>query len=677
MKGRQIAALLAASSMLISLTAAASAWDETEMEALEVPFTAALTDQGDAETEPAGSLGPYVYTDHLDGEEQLSAGDVSGSGLFTDIDTSSEDLMDGIDLEETESAITEEAEPEKETESFAAAAADESANEDSADKADDSFLEQYKDCPVLNIGEMRTIVVQSDRDTALLVKPETSGYYNIRTYDIDDEVDTFGQILDENGVMIDDDDDGSNYIDESTAYLLHVSLEAGKTYVLLSKQLGYGERSVQVKAEKTAEIKELFVSTERLPILLEGDVGVGNYYQDEEYEFLSDIGQYLDITARTDDGEMTIPYGTAGLDVEGIVDAKYGKENPLTVTMDGVSTTLAVPVAGVFSDYSGRVYPALELNQPKTINYNGKIESGIVEFSAPASGIYRLSSSSGKELFSYVVDPTDNEEAIGYLEKEDPIDRNFYLTQGQKALIITENEYPGQSADYTLTIKLVRTNENGSGYQTPGGGTEHTHSFGAWKRTKEPTVFAAGQDTRTCACGVSENRPVAKLVPFAQLNVSGTLPLKKGQKTSAVRVSYAAGDSVKSVVSSNPKNVTASADGDAITLKGDKTGASTVRVILASGVSASFKVKVQKKEVKAKKIQVNTAKITLKKGKTYSLAVTVVPITTKEKVKYQSSDKKIATVSGKGVIKAKKKGKAVITVKCGKKSKKIKVIVEG
>ena len=45
------------------------------------------------------------------------------------------------------------------------------------------------------------------------------------------------------------------------------------------------------------------------------------------------------------------------------------------------------------------------------------------------------------------------------------------------------------------------------------------------------------------------------------------------------------------------------------------------------------------------------------------------------KAKWASSNKKVATVSSKGVITAKKKGTATITIKSGSKSVKVKVIV--
>ena len=47
-----------------------------------------------------------------------------------------------------------------------------------------------------------------------------------------------------------------------------------------------------------------------------------------------------------------------------------------------------------------------------------------------------------------------------------------------------------------------------------------------------------------------------------------------------------------------------------------------------------------------------------------------------EKVTYKTSNKKIATVTSKGKVKGVRKGTAKITIKCGKKSKTIKITVK-
>lgn len=70
--------------------------------------------------------------------------------------------------------------------------------------------------------------------------------------------------------------------------------------------------------------------------------------------------------------------------------------------------------------------------------------------------------------------------------------------------------------------------------------------------------------------------------------------------------------------------------------------------------------------------ELSSEDITLEEGKTKTLKVNG----TSSKVKWSSSNKSIATVSSKGVVKAKKAGKATITAKCGGRSLKCKVTVK-
>ena len=83
----------------------------------------------------------------------------------------------------------------------------------------------------------------------------------------------------------------------------------------------------------------------------------------------------------------------------------------------------------------------------------------------------------------------------------------------------------------------------------------------------------------------------------------------------------------------------------------------------------------------AKKILVrakgyDAEKITLIKGKKVRLAVSVKPKKASQKVKFASSKKKVATVNGSGMVRAKKAGKTVITITAaGGKKKKLTVRV--
>ena len=78
----------------------------------------------------------------------------------------------------------------------------------------------------------------------------------------------------------------------------------------------------------------------------------------------------------------------------------------------------------------------------------------------------------------------------------------------------------------------------------------------------------------------------------------------------------------------------------------------------------------------AKKITGVPKKLTIKLKKSATLKPVVTPISNTDKVTYTSSNKKVVTVSTKGVLKAKKAGKATITVKCGDVSVKCTVTVK-
>lgn len=88
---------------------------------------------------------------------------------------------------------------------------------------------------------------------------------------------------------------------------------------------------------------------------------------------------------------------------------------------------------------------------------------------------------------------------------------------------------------------------------------------------------------------------------------------------------------------------------------------------------ASCKVTVNR--VKTSKITLNIKKVILEKGKTKKLKATVSPKNTDDKVKWKSSNKKIATVTSKGKVKAKNLGIAKITATAGKKKATCKVTV--
>lgn len=203
-----------------------------------------------------------------------------------------------------------------------------------------------------------------------------------------------------------------------------------------------------------------------------------------------------------------------------------------------------------------------------------------------------------------------------------------------------------------------------------------SHTMGSWKVIKEATALSTGVQERICSIcgGAKETKSIAKLAATVTLNtgINTTTPLKVKQTLQVKTTGLAKGDKVASWKSSNTKIVTVSGNGK---LTAKKSGTATITVKLQSGLSKSFKVKVQSSEVKTTKISGLKSKVTVQKGKKLTLKPVISPITSKEKVTYSSSDKKIATVSSKGVITAKKAGTAKITVKSGSKKFTVKVTV--
>ena len=204
--------------------------------------------------------------------------------------------------------------------------------------------------------------------------------------------------------------------------------------------------------------------------------------------------------------------------------------------------------------------------------------------------------------------------------------------------------------------------------------TEHTHKY-VWKTIAKATVFRAAKQEGTCSvCGEKTTRNYgSKLKAVIKLNLT-SVTLQKKQSTNKVKVTMAYGDSVKSWTSSNKKIVIVDKKG--VLKAQNKTGTAKVTVILKSGKKATLKVNVQTGKVRTVKISGLKSAITLKKGTKVTLKPVISPVTSREKVTYTISNKKIVAVNTSGVIYGKKKGIAYLTVSSGKVRKKIKITVK-
>ena len=209
------------------------------------------------------------------------------------------------------------------------------------------------------------------------------------------------------------------------------------------------------------------------------------------------------------------------------------------------------------------------------------------------------------------------------------------------------------------------------------------HSWSEWNTTKEATALTAGTQARICAgCRATEERSLERLNATIQLAApSITLQIRKSFRMSSFVTSLAKGDSITSMTLDSNRYVKLSEvdlERSAFKLTAlSKKGKATLIITLASGLVKRVPITVQTGTVKTIKITGVNKSLTLNKGKNAGMYPKCEPFTSTEKITYATSNKKVAKVSARGVVTAVGFGKAVITVKSGKKRATCTVTVPG
>lgn len=174
-----------------------------------------------------------------------------------------------------------------------------------------------------------------------------------------------------------------------------------------------------------------------------------------------------------------------------------------------------------------------------------------------------------------------------------------------------------------------------------------------------------GTATITATLGkVSATFTVTVKNPSITAKADGSVIYTKSKTTTKINVVKDGVTGNATFRSSNKKVATVSANG---IVKAKKAGKVNITVQVGNHKQV-VKITVKKPTMKLVK---SSAK--LKKGKKVTIKVKAAPVS---KVTFKSSNKKVATVSSKGVVKAKKKGTAIITVKCNGITKKFKITVK-
>ncbi|MBR1741937.1 MAG: Ig-like domain-containing protein, partial [Lachnospiraceae bacterium] len=238
---------------------------------------------------------------------------------------------------------------------------------------------------------------------------------------------------------------------------------------------------------------------------------------------------------------------------------------------------------------------------------------------------------------------------------------------------ITQEEYTSDQSTYIPVVKSMEAVISGKDTVRDSTLPQSTTpaASAAPDSSASPAVSTSPDSSASPAASTSPDSsasPAASTSPVENENKKITvtplvksLTIGKGEKVS---LSYRlSGDAEVSFHSSNT-NVAKVSEKGVVTGKG--TGKAKITLTTSTGNKGSVTITVKKAP---KKVQLSVSKKTLKKGKTMKLKVKLPSGSASYKITWQSSKKKIAAVSKKGVITAKKKGTVKITVTTFNKKK--------
>ena len=178
----------------------------------------------------------------------------------------------------------------------------------------------------------------------------------------------------------------------------------------------------------------------------------------------------------------------------------------------------------------------------------------------------------------------------------------------------------------------------------------------------EPVVTPDVKPTVTP--GKNETKPTATPTPVVKPGITAKVSQVYVGKKATIKVTKTKVTGKVTFKSSNKKVATVNSKG---VITGKKAGKAVITVKVGK-YTKKLTVKVKKPSFKLVKSSVK-----LKKGKKTTIRVKAAPVS---KVTYKTRNKKVATVNSKGVVTAKKKGTAKITVKCNGITRTFKVTVK-
>lgn len=279
--------------------------------------------------------------------------------------------------------------------------------------------------------------------------------------------------------------------------------------------------------------------------------------------------------------------------------------------------------------------PILKMSYAEELAEENKTVTATINVRIPVSGVTLNKTSlnltiGGSETLTATVLPTNASDKTVTWQSANPgiatVANGKVTAVAAGTTTITVTAADGKTANCTVTVKAADTN------------TDTVRVNGITLNKKKLTLGAG--EKFTLKATVKPNNATNKTVQWTTSNKKAAT-VNKGKVVTNGKIKKA-----------TKVTITATADG--------KKATCTITVKAAP-----------------KKVTLNAKKKTLKKGKTFQIKAKLPKNTASNTIKYKSSNKKVATVSTKGKVKAVKKGKATITVTTfNKKSAKIKITVK-
>ena len=307
--------------------------------------------------------------------------------------------------------------------------------------------------------------------------------------------------------------------------------------------------------------------------------------------------------------------------------------------------------------------------QIQAVSENGKIKSNkyIVKVTMPSSELkiyntnptvkvgseLRINKTTSKTASTgFIILPTNSDDTVTWTtDRPDLVnvsyDTSKVVIKGLAAgkATITGTTTSGVKASVEVTV--LGQGQSADGSSQNGSGNNGNGSNGA---------YSNGSQIPATGIRIFAKKPNAKKMRVA-----------KGSSTK-VKVVLTPASTTDKVTYRSLKNAVATVSASGV-IKAKKKGTAKIEITTTSGRRQVITVIVSKK-VKAKKVKVKAPK-TMKRKKTATLKVSLAPAKSTDTLSFKSSKSSVVKVDGYGVLTAKKKGTAKITVKASSGKKKV------